>query len=100
DNGPTWIGAPAIWGVEATTRDLSASLVQTIPPGSTYSGSGTFTYDLATNELTWTVSYNVPQGTFYRRDLHIRHGADTILSRLNIGASPASGSGILTDEQE
>lgn len=78
DNGPEWIGAPSIWGIDADTRNFSASLdaAQVVPPDNNqYTGSGTFAFDIQTNVLSWNITHDVASGLLWHREMHIRHGA-------------------------
>lgn len=107
DNGPTWIGAPSIWGTAGTTRAFEASLdgTQVVPDsGSDATGTGSFIYDLATNELSWNITHDVnPQNpaqwfAYIRHALPGANGPDVVA--MGNAASPIIGSATLTDEAE
>lgn len=58
DTGPAWLGAPEIWGGTLSSLPFGASLsgANEVPPvTTTASGAGTFTYNLHTRELTYTI---------------------------------------------
>ncbi len=59
DAGPTWIGAPEIWGGELTALPFSAALsgANEVPPVTgPASGSATFQYNVKTQELSYEVT--------------------------------------------
>jgi uncharacterized repeat protein (TIGR01451 family) len=107
DNGPAWIGAPSIWGTDPTTREFEAELdeSQVVPPsGSSATGIGTFTYDFATNVLTWNITHNVNTNPPNQWFAYIRHGEPGVngpdVLALGSAASPIVGSDMLTDEEQ
>jgi hypothetical protein len=59
DAGPAWLGAPEIWGGNPDSLPFSAALsgANEVPAVvTTASGAGTFTYNLHTQELAYTIT--------------------------------------------
>jgi uncharacterized repeat protein (TIGR01451 family) len=107
DNGPTWIGAPSIWGTGGTTSEFEASLdgAQVVPPsGSDATGTGSFIYHVATNELSWNITHNINPQNPAQWFAYIRHaapganGPDVVA--MGNAASPIIGSAVLTEQAE
>lgn len=103
DAGPTFLGAPTIWGGGYTNRQYDSSLsgAQEVPPtGSSATGTGTFTYNLVTQLLTWNIAHNVVAPTA----AHIHSGAVGTNGPIQIGldhtVNPMVGSATLTTVQQ
>jgi subtilisin family serine protease len=103
DTGPEFIGAPAIWGGTYTNREYTAFLdgSQEVPPTpSNATGTGVFTYNLLTNELTWNIAHDVAAPTA----AHIHSGAVGVNGPIEVGLdhtqNPMVGSVILTGVQQ
>jgi subtilisin family serine protease len=103
DAGPVFLGAPSVWGGSYTDRGYTASLdgSQEVPPnGSTATGTGTFSYNLLTNELTWDISHDVAAPTA----AHIHSGAVGVNGPIEVPldhtVNPMVGSATLTDVQQ
>ena len=104
DNGPTWIGAPSIWSATQTTRDFYAELdeSQEVPPtGSSATGTGTFTYDFQTKELTWDISHtglvSITAAHIHSATVGVNGGIEIPLDET---INPITGSATLSDDQE
>ncbi|MCL4263628.1 MAG: S8 family serine peptidase, partial [Anaerolineae bacterium] len=103
DAGPTFLGAPSIWGGGYTDREYAASLdgSQEVPPnGSLATGTGTFSYNLLTNDLTWSISHDVASPTA----AHIHSGTVGVngppIITLDHTVNPMVGSDTLTAVEE
>jgi uncharacterized repeat protein (TIGR01451 family) len=104
DVGPTWIGAPSIWGDALGQYEFSAELsgAQEVPPvPSDASGVGSFTYDVETRELTWNVLLSDIENV---TAAHIHVGAvgenGPVTIPFDHTQNPIVGSAVLTEEQQ
>ena len=65
DSGPQWAGATEVWGGTWNSLAYKATLSganETTPVTSTVTGMGTFSYNFYTNELSYTISVENPDG--------------------------------------
>lgn len=103
DTGPEFIGAAEIWGGSHSDRQYAATLdgSQEVPPnGSLASGTGEFTYNLLTKELTWNIAHDVAAPTaahIHFGDVGVNGPAQVTLDHT---ANPMVGSATLTDVQQ
>lgn len=65
DSGPQWAGATEVWGGTWNSLAYKATLSganETTPVTSTVTGMGTFSYNFYTNELSYTIAVENPDG--------------------------------------
>jgi subtilisin family serine protease len=105
DAGPDFLGAPYIWGGSYSDREYASSLdgSQEVPPNaSTATGTGTFTYNLLTNELTWNISHDIDMVDV--TGAHIHSGAAGVNGPVEVPldhtVNPMVGSATLTEAQQ
>ncbi len=103
DAGPAFIGAASVWGggVDALGYAVELSGDNEVPPVSTTaSGAGSFTYDLSTREL----QYSVALSDITPTAAHIHDGVagvnGPVLHSLSIVGSTLQGTVVLTPEQQ
>lgn len=111
DAGPSWIGAPEIWGGpwEAIQYQAMASGANEVPPVTTdATATAEFTYNYYTNELHYQIHVDNPDAVNFTA-MHIHNGAVGVngpvvynfgLTATNETSFSVAGSTTLSDENE